>query len=201
MSDAHLYLASTSPRRQELLRQIQVRFEVLPVHVNETPLSDESPEAMVARLALAKACAGLQQPARTLPLPVLAADTAVVVDGVILGKPADDADARHMLAMLSGRCHQVYSGIALVSDAWQKVRGCRSEVCFREMSAAEIHCYSRTGECRDKAGAYGIQGLAAVFVERLHGSYSSVMGLPLHETASLLEEAGLDFWLTEKGVR
>ncbi len=201
MTQAQIYLASTSPRRQELLRQIGVRFALLSVSVDESPLPGEAPAPMVARLALAKARAGWEQVATRNPLPVLGADTTVVVDGRIMGKPADGDAAQAMLTRVSGRCHEVFSAVALVSGDWQGVHDSRSEVCFRAMTPREIQHYCRTSEPYDKAGAYGIQGLAAVFIERLHGSYSGVMGLPLHETALLLEEAQVIFWLTAQGDR
>jgi septum formation protein len=191
-------LASASPRRSELLRQIGVPFEVRPAHINEEPLANEAPEAYVCRLAAAKAeavWAGLPQAERR---PVLAADTAVVLDGALLGKPGDEAEAERMLERLSGRSHRVLTAVALRSAAGSETGLSASEVRFRATTPAERRAYCATGEPFDKAGGYGIQGHAAVFVEELRGSYSGVVGLPLHETAALLKSAGFDFWLTAR---
>jgi septum formation protein len=187
---ARVYLASQSPRRRELLAQIGVRFEVLPVEVEETPLAGESPEQLVQRLALEKARRGHSLVAAEDPTPVLGSDTEVVLDGAVLGKPRDEEDAAAMLARLSGRSHEVLSAVALVTHEREAVRLSRSTVTFRETTSAERAAYCRSGEPLDKAGAYAIQGLGAVFVTRLEGSYSGVMGLPLFETADLLRELG-----------
>ena len=186
-----LYLASRSPRRQELLGQIGIRFRVVPAEVDETPLPGEDPAALVQRLARAKARAGRAGLAPGDSTPVLGADTEVVLDGEVLGKPRDAAHAAAMLARLSGRSHQVVSGVALAKPGREAARLSTSTVWLRDTTAAERAAYCATGEPLDKAGAYGIQGVAAVFVSRLEGSYSGVMGLPLHETAELLREAGL----------
>lgn len=193
MSERHpdLYLASASPRRGELLAQIGLRFQVLAVEVDETPRPGEEPGVLVRRLALEKARAGRAQLPADNPLPVLGADTEVVLDGKVLGKPRDEEDAAAMLARLSGRSHQVLSAVAVAAAADETARLSVSTVWFRETTAAERLAYCATGEPLDKAGAYGIQGLAAVFVARLEGSYSGVMGLPLYETAEVLAEAGL----------
>lgn len=180
-------LASQSPRRRELLRQIGLEPVLLPAEVDETPLPGERPGAFVLRLAEAKARAGA---ADAGGLPVLGADTAVVADGRILGKPRDRTDAVDMLLGLSGREHQVYTGVALVADEVQ-TRLNVSRVRFRAIEPVEAFAYWASGEPADKAGGYAIQGLGAVFVADLQGSYSGVMGLPLFETAALLRECGI----------
>jgi septum formation protein len=189
-----LYLASASPRRQELLAQIGVSFVSRVAPIDETPLPGEAAAAYVERLALAKAFAAqatLEQPAGAV---VLGADTAVVLDGRILGKPRDRADALATLAALSGREHEVLSAVALVDAQRSATRVVASRVRFRTLHAAEIEAYWDTGEPCDKAGSYGIQGLAAVFVSQLQGSYSAVVGLPLCETAELLASFGIRCW-------
>jgi septum formation protein len=180
-----LILASASPRRCELLAQIGIQFEQQVADIDETARTGESPADYVTRVALDKARAVRQDDRPGLP--VLGADTAVVAGGKILGKPADYAHAREMLRLLSGRCHEVYSAVALVAQHEAVVLN-RSRVWFRELTEGEIAAYWRSGEPRDKAGAYAIQGLAATFVERLDGSYSGVVGLPLYETARLLQD-------------
>ena len=184
-----IILASGSPRRQALLRQIGVGFRQHIAEIDETPQDNESAQDYVVRLALAKARAVRRRSADD-QLPVLGADTAVVVDGKLLGKPLDLAHARDMLQLLSGRKHQVLSAVALVEDR-QAVRVSDSSVWFRSLSEKDIVSYWKTGEPRDKAGAYGIQGIGAIFIERLEGSYSGVMGLPLYETAQLLQDFGI----------
>ncbi len=179
-----IILASASPRRRELLAQIGVRFHQELVEIDETPHPNEAPETYVVRLALEKARAVRARHGDDA-IPVLGADTAVVIDGRTLGKPADAADARAMLELLSGRRHSVFSAVAL-AGRHEDVRVNESGVWFRAISSAEIDAYWRSGEPADKAGGYGIQGLGAVFVERLEGSYSGVMGLSLYETAALL---------------
>ena len=195
-----IYLASRSPRRRELLAQIGVRFQVLmfrgspetDAELDESPLANEAPQAYVERIARAKALAGwrrLEQ--RSLPrAAVLSADTTVALDGRILGKPADRREAAAMLAELSGRRHEVLTAIALKDEAQLAGAVSVSEVEFRPLSAEDIRQYVATGECDDKAGAYAIQGRAAQFVADLRGSFSGVMGLPLYETARLLEQMG-----------
>jgi septum formation protein len=197
MTAPHLYLASQSPRRLELLAQLGLRCEVVSQAVPELRAANESAEDFVQRLALAKARAGRAALAGRPPRPVLGADTVVVVDEQVLGKPADEAEAKAMLALLSGRSHRVLSAVAVVGrdDLGQDreaVRLNESRVSFRAISAAEYHAYWQSGEPLDKAGAYAIQGLAALFIERLEGSYSGVMGLPLFETGELLRLFGLD---------
>ena len=190
---AFIYLASTSPRRRELLRQIGVSYRLLRIEVDETPGAGESPDDYVARLALAKARAGCAALGRRQPTPVLGADTAVVVAGSILGKPGDREEGLAMLAQLSGREHQVLSAVALATPTRNAVKVQESRVRFRRLTLAECVTYWDSGEPRDKAGGYGIQGRAAAFIAELHGSYSGVMGLPLFETAELLREFGLAF--------
>ena len=189
MSTDLIYLASGSPRRRELLRQIGVSYRLIDTAVDETALEDEAPLAYVSRVAAAKANAGWQCSREPDDAPVLAADTAVVLDGSILGKPRDRGDALDMLRRLSGRSHEVLTAVALRSAAGLDGRVSRSVVTFRSIDAAEAGAYWDTGEPRDKAGAYAIQGRAAVFIADLRGSYSGVMGLPLFETAELLRAA------------
>lgn len=190
--DVQLYLASASPRRRELLTLLGLRFERLDAPVDETPLPGETPSDYVRRLALAKARAGLALLAGRTEVPVLGADTTVVLDGEMLGKPRDRDDGLAMLARLSGREHRVLSGVAMVRGSHEQVRVQISRVQFRELDETERAAYWATGEPVDKAGAYGIQGLGAIFVSELHGSHSGVMGLPLCETAELLCAFGVD---------
>jgi nucleoside triphosphate pyrophosphatase len=195
-----LYLASKSPRRQELLRQLGVEFEVLllreapgrPRDLSEAPHRDEPAQDYVKRIARLKASLGWHRMARRglPPKPVLGADTEVVLDGIVLGKPADAAAAVAMLAAMSGRTHEV---ITAVSIRWQTQLAqalSTSRVSFRAITRDEIERYVATGEPFDKAGGYAIQGRAAAFVQHLDGSYSAVMGLPLFETAELLARIG-----------
>jgi septum formation protein len=196
MAKDFVYLASASPRRRELLGQIGVTCEVEPADIDEARHPGELPEAYVMRVAAAKAAEVWQRVAGgERQAPVLAADTVVLVDGVPLGKPADVADAERMLERLSGRRHAVLTAVAVRFADTEKSVLARSEVRFRATTAAERSAYCRTGEPLDKAGAYGIQGLGAVFIEALTGSYSAVMGLPLFETAVLLRQFGLPAWL------
>ena len=197
VGDNRIYLASRSPRRRELLKQIGVSFESLllredlrrGVDVYETPLADESPGIYALRIARTKAAFALQQIAqRGLPQkPVLAADTTVVFDDLLIGKPADEKHAAQLLRALSGREHQVLTAVALALRDQVETQISVSSVWFRELSEAEIRRYVAGGEALDKAGAYAIQGRAAAFVTRIEGSYSGIMGLPLAETADLLQ--------------
>lgn len=183
-----IYLASRSPRRRELLDQIGIAHQVVDGEIDEAVFDRESPRDYVSRLARQKAEAGaLNAPKGAL---VLAADTSVVVDGEILGKPADPAGAICMLRRLSGRSHGVFTAVAMRGAVEGDVVS-ESRVTFRRIEEAEMTAYCATGEPLDKAGAYGIQGRAAVFVTHLAGSYSGVMGLPLAETADLLVRAGV----------
>ena len=188
--DPQFYLASASPRRRQLLEQLGLRFEVVAADVDERTQPGEAPRDYVLRLARAKADAVAMRLGRP-QLPVLAADTAVVLDGAILSKPQDREEGLAMLARLGGRTHQVSSGVALWNRGGVKTVLNESWVRFRAIDPAEAVAYWDSGEPRDKAGGYGIQGLGAVFVEHLEGSYSGVMGLPLAETATLLAEAGI----------
>lgn len=188
-----LYLASGSPRRCELLTQIGVPFTVIAADIDETPLAGESPVAYVERLARGKAAAGRATLGGTAGC-VLGADTAVVLDGRILGKPQDQADALAMLMALSGREHEVLTAVALLDGQRSQARVVRSLVRFRAIAEQEATRYWASGEPRDKAGSYAIQGLAAVFVAGLNGSYSAVVGLPVCETAELLGDFGIPCW-------
>lgn len=188
---AFVYLASTSPRRRELLGSIGVRCEVIEAGIDESALPAEQPAAYVERLALAKARAALARHPRGRQAPLLGADTAVVIDGEILGKPADLTQARRMLGRLSGRTHEVWSAVAVLSARGEDVAVSRTAVVLRALSPAEIDAYWRSGEPADKAGAYAIQGRGAIFVSEIRGSYSGVVGLPLFETAQLLSRHGV----------
>lgn len=190
MDAAFIYLASQSPRRAELLRQLGLRFQVVKVAVDETVQSGEDPAACARRLAAAKAEAALRILGSGIREPVLAADTLVTADGAILGKPADRAEGLAMLMRLSGRGHQVLSAIALWRRGAMHTALSVSEVRFRVIVPEEAARYWQSGEPADKAGGYAIQGRGAQFIERLEGSYSGVMGLPLYETAQLLAQAG-----------
>jgi septum formation protein len=189
-----VYLASGSPRRRELLTQIGVPFQLLNVAVDESVVAGEAAEAYVARLAHLKALAGLRARPAGMSAPVLAADTSVVLDGIVLVKPTDRADGERMLRQLSGRGHSVLTAVALAGATGVQSRLSRSEVRFRDLSADEVAAYWDTGEPQDKAGGYAIQGAGAVFVADLRGSYSGVMGLPLYETAELLALHGVPRW-------
>ena len=197
-----IYLASKSPRRRELLKQLGVAFDVL--HLREAPgrhrdvveqAEDGEPAAhYVERIARTKASVGWKRmhERRLIPRPVLGADTEVVLDGEIFGKPRDAAHAREMLGRLSGRRHDVLTGVALkTSEDDIAFALCTTAVTFRALTAAEIEQYAATDEALDKAGAYAVQGRAGAFIERLDGSYSGVVGLPLYETAALLAKAGV----------
>ncbi len=183
-----LYLASTSPRRREILDVLGLEFDIVHVDVDETPRDGEMPADMVVRLAMAKAESADVAPGAL----VLAADTAVVVGGEALGKPADETDALGMLAKLSGRTHKVLTGVALQGPHGMQTALSETYVYFREISRDEARAYWQSGEPCDKAGAYAVQGLGGVFVERVEGSYSGVVGLPVFETAELLRQAGCD---------
>lgn len=190
-----LCLASASPRRRELLWQIGVPHLVQPADLDERCAPQESPADYVARLALAKAKAvHAARQGITPALPVLGADTTVSIDGLILGKPADLAQLRDMLGRLSGRKHEVWSAVALVGAGEPLWRLSCTRVRFRPLHSAEIERYWQSGEPCDKAGGYAIQGLGAVFVERIEGSFSGVVGLPLAETAAMLVAAGVPLW-------
>jgi septum formation protein len=191
-----LYLASGSPRRRELLTQIGVRFDLVKTAVDERWRPGEEPLEYVLRLAAEKAQAGLEQlEGRGVRSPVvLGADTAGVLHGEILGKPRDRDDAIAMLLRMGGHTHQVITGIALATDAGVLVSHSITDVTFRPLSEREAEAYWNSGEPADKAGAYGIQGFGAIFVARIEGSYTGVVGLPLFETAQLLQQAGVPVW-------
>lgn len=198
MPEIDAYLASASPRRRELLQQLGVRFSVQVADVPEVIREAESPEQFVQRLAIEKASTVWHALIPAQRRPVLGADTVVVIDDHILGKPASREQARQMLERLSGRTHQVMTGVALVSQQ-HSVCVNVSEVRFRDLQAREIDAYWQTGEPVDKAGAYAIQGYAAAFIEHLSGSYSGVMGLPLYETSQLLRQQGIPVWQSVTG--
>ncbi|MEM8497536.1 MAG: Maf family protein [Pseudomonadota bacterium] len=184
-----IYLASKSPRRQELLRQIGVQFEQLAVDIDETKRGNETPQQYVVRMAIEKAAAGRTTASK--PLAVLSADTSVVLDEDCLGKPDDEKHACQMLRRLSGREHKVMSAVAVDYNNQVVARLSTTVVMFKPLSDEEISSYWCTGEPVDKAGSYAIQGKAAAFIERISGSYSGVVGLPLFETEQLLRELGL----------
>lgn len=186
-----IILASASPRRAELLRQAGVNFSVRPADIDETPRPGESAGGYVERLAVEKALAVSQQEPDAI---VIGSDTSVVLSGAILGKPASEEDAVETLMALSGQTHQVMTGVAVAVESSSESICVTTEVTFRTLTKPEIAAYVRTGEPMDKAGSYGIQGLGGIFVERLQGSYSSVVGLPLRETTDLLARAGYPVW-------
>ena len=192
VANPQIYLASQSPRRRLLLEQLGVGYAVLPVSVAEQVRNDELAESYVQRVALDKARAGWHHARRLLDLPVLGADTEVVIDRQVQGKPWDRAHGLELLRRLSGRSHEVISAVAVVHGQREQVTMNRSQVWLRELSPADMTAYWDSGEPADKAGGYAIQGRGAVFVERLDGSFSGVMGLPLFETAQLLLRFGID---------
>jgi len=190
MNQQHsIVLASASPRRRELLDQIGVKFEVFPVDTDESCLASENYRACIERVSLDKARAALAKKPDAI---VIGSDTMVIVDGQAFGKPADREEALRMLECLSGRDHEVLTGVAVISREREAAVVQQSVVSFRKISAAEASAYWQTGEPADKAGGYAIQGLGARFVERLEGSYSGVMGLPVCETVRLLEGFGVN---------
>jgi len=188
---SHLILASASPRRSELLKQIGLNFQVQPADIDETPWPAESPERYVDRLACEKALAVSREHPGSL---VIGSDTSVVQDGNILGKPESEQQAAATLHGLSGATHQVMTAVALVWGDQCRSQVVVTDVTFRVLGAEEIEAYVASGEPMDKAGGYGIQGLGGIFVSALEGSYSAVVGLPLQETAGLLAEAGHPVW-------
>ncbi|MBL8496290.1 MAG: septum formation inhibitor Maf [Nitrosomonas sp.] len=204
LSDNQIYLASRSPRRRELLRQIGVRFNLLlmretlgrPIDIDEQPFVGETPTDYIYRVVQFKANEGWKRILqRKFPvLPVLVADTIVALDGCILGKPKDILQAEEMLRTLSGRSHQVMTAIGVGIKDKVQIRLSTSTVRFREISEREIRKYLGQNTMLDKAGAYAIQGMAAAFIVEISGSYSGIVGLPLYETAQLLEEAGIELF-------
>ncbi len=193
MSD--LILASASPRRKELLEQIAVKFTCSPMNIDESRLPGEDAVAYVQRLAQAKALAAIP---KANGLPVIGSDTIVLLHGELLGKPQDEKSATAMLEALSGQSHKVVTGISLCRQRNGELKVLNdvvtTEVHFARLSSAQISAYVKTGESMDKAGAYGIQGKAAVFIESIEGSYSNVVGLPLLETSRLLEQFNVPIW-------
>lgn len=183
-----LILASQSPRRRELLARLGLRFSVRTAGVDETMDPSKDPFDEAARLSRAKAAAVDAGPDDV----VIAADTVVVLDGTALGKPKDPADAARMLRALSGREHQVMTGLTVKRGEWLRSLTAVTKVWFRALSESEIAAYTASGEPLDKAGAYGVQGLAACFVERLDGDYYNVVGLPLCPLTGLLRQAGVE---------
>jgi septum formation protein len=200
IAPSHIYLASQSPRRRELLKQIGVNFELLllrsdtrrPLDADETPHENENPVDYVQRVCRAKAAAGWESLLlrRLPPLPVLSADTTVTLDNRIIGKPANQLEAAAVLRALSGRQHQVLSAVAVAFGERLELVLSTTTVTFAALSEERIRRYLHANEGRDKAGAYAIQGQAGAFVQRIEGSYSGVMGLPLYESAELLRSFG-----------
>jgi len=186
VTEPRILLASASPRRSELLRQVGITHAVRPVDIDESVHDGEAPSAYVLRLAQAKAAALWRQLAAAERRPVLAADTTVALEGEIFGKPASLEEARVMLGRLSGRTHEVHTAIAVLHEGGAAARVSSSTVTFRELTPAEIDWYWHTGEPADKAGGYAVQGRAAAFISHIAGSYSGIMGLPLYETWELL---------------
>lgn len=194
-SNASIVLASSSPRRREILEALRIPFRLAPVDVDETPLPGEAADVFVLRLAAAKAGAVAAADDEI----VLGADTTVVLDGQILGKPESVDDALAMLAALSGRVHRVLTGIAVRTSAGTRTALSDTEVEFRDIGRDEALAYWQSGEPRDKAGAYAIQGLGGAFVARIAGSYSGVVGLPVFETVRLLGDAGFEIFARRTG--
>jgi len=193
-----ILLASGSPRRAELLRLIGAEFIAHAVDLDETPMPQERPADYVERLAIEKATAGWQRHAsQTGCKAALGADTSVVLGGKILGKPLDRGDHIKMMCALSGQHHEVISAVALTNGVETQARVVLSQVRFRPLTLDEIDAYWNTGEPHDKAGGYGIQGLGSVFIEFVSGSFTSIVGLPLKETADLFSTFGIDYWLRE----
>lgn len=183
---AQIILASASPRRMELLDQMGIQYQVSPVNLDETPFNQEPPALYVQRIAAEKSLAAIDK----THLPVLAADTSVVLDNEILGKPVDKKHAMQMLNLLSGETHQVYTAVSLRGTEHRQIVTV-TEVTFKILSELEIEAYWATGESEDKAGAYAIQGFGAMFVKEIKGSYSGVVGLPIFETAEILAKEGI----------
>jgi septum formation protein len=192
-----LVLASASPRRKELLSLLVKEFEVLPADIDETPMYQENAEDYVVRMAIDKASAAAlkyrQQADFDMSATFIASDTSVVIDGRILGKPASLEDSLSMLRLLSGRSHKVITSLCFSNLQREHIatKLVVSDVLFREISNVEIEQYWKTGEPQDKAGSYAVQGLGAIFVRSIYGSYSAVVGLPLYETAQLLAQFGI----------
>ena len=190
-TQAAILLASSSPRRVSLLEQMGLNFDVMSPDVDESLLPDEAPHAYVERLSRAKAAAGLAQGSNQV---VIAADTIVTLDGLILGKPAEADDGKAMLLALSGRSHRVLTGLTVANQKEAKSQVVVSDVWFRAISEQEATAYWQTGEPRDKAGGYGLQGIGSIFIQKVEGSPSAVIGLPVEETEALLRYFGVDTW-------
>jgi len=193
-----IILASASPRRSELLEQIGVRFTILATDIDESRLNNESPDDYVSRLALEKSRAGFSRQDKALPS--LGADTIVVCDRQIFGKPKNQAEAETMLMALSGKVHTVMSAVAVSQGPCSSSRLTKTLVRFRTISQSECQTYWQTGEPQGKAGGYAIQGRGAIFVDHIEGSYSGVVGLPLSETAEILGEFGIPLWTLESAL-
>ncbi|MFV2060162.1 MAG: nucleoside triphosphate pyrophosphatase [Gammaproteobacteria bacterium] len=192
-----LYLASRSPRRQLLLKQIGVLFKQIDVDVSEERILQENPHDYVSRIALEKARAASRLLGLDKNIPILGADTIIVIDNTILGKPKDFTDAVNMLSRLSGRTHKVLTALSVIHDgAWSCIN--ETSVSFRDLTEDEIEAYCFSDEPWDKAGSYAIQGKAAVFIKEIKGSYSGVMGLPLFESARCLQKAGINIFNTDE---
>lgn len=188
MNMLKIALASASPRRRELLAQLGINFELVKVDVDETQWPQELATDYVLRLAKSKAQAGIAAQTTAQKLPVLGADTIVVVDGQVLGKPVDQQDFLRMMRLLSGRQHQVYTAIALATPTLLLSDTIKTDVWFSPLTEAQMLAYWHSGEPADKAGGYGIQGLASRYIPKISGSYFAVVGLPLHETDQLLQQ-------------
>ena len=185
-----LILASASPRRRDLLDQVRVRYQAIAADIDESVGTGEDPGVYVQRMAAEKAREIMRR--ERSELPVLGADTSVIIDHHILGKPADRAEVVELLSLLSGRTHEVWSAVALILPGGEELAALNvTQVTFAELSASWVDAYIETGDSMDKAGAYGVQGLAAQQITRIDGSYSGVMGLPLYETCQLLRKAGV----------
>lgn len=189
---AQIILASASPRRRELLRQIGIEVIVQAVDIDETPREGEAVLDYVGRLATEKALAGREAVVTAEDLPCLGSDTVVELEGEILGKPADRDHARRILQKLSSKRHTVHTAVAIVTGERQRSLTSSSQVDFMTLDDPQIEAYLATGEADDKAGAYAIQGIAAQFIRHIEGSFSGIMGLPLYETTILLKQCGID---------
>ena len=190
-------LASKSPRRRQLLDQLGVQYDLLAANIDETAFAGEEPQAYVKRMCCEKARKVWQAELFDRQVPVLASDTAVILDHSILGKPVDEQEGKSMLQQLSAREHWVMTGVVMLFNETERFVLSQTKVCFKALTELDISAYWRTGEGRDKAGSYAIQGKAASFIERIEGSFSGVMGLPLFETTQLLEAFNVDYWKAE----
>ncbi len=196
MSETNLILASASPRRAELLKQLGWNIEIVPLDIDETVNAGESPQSYCRRMAMEKSSAAVKL--IDTELPIITADTIVACDGEILGKPETENQALLTLIKLSGKTHQVYSSVTVAYQGKQASTLCENSVQMSSISEAQIKAYIKTGEPMDKAGSYGIQGLAAMWIKRITGSYSAIMGLPLYETTELLIDLGIKTTLDDQ---